>query len=97
MSQRKHSAQASKQHSLRGNHKPPTSNIESTRLYQSKQLHNVARTELDELRDSLRYAEFLLQKTRQEKEQVERDLEKHDQHVGEPLRREVAKKDQENR
>jgi len=45
--------------------------VESTRLEQSKQMAKVARGEIDELKNSLRYAEFILERTRMEKEQVE--------------------------
>jgi hypothetical protein len=41
---------------------------------QARQVSKVAKNEIEELRASLRYAEYLLDKTRQEKEQVEGEL-----------------------
>ena len=63
---------------------------------QTKQISKMARNEIDELRESLRYAEYLLSKTRQEKEEVEGELQTHDAKVGE-VRREVAQKENEYR
>jgi len=53
-----------------------------------RQRAKLAAHEIEELRESLRYAEFLLHKTKQEKEQVERELALHDEKVQE-VRREV--------
>jgi septal ring factor EnvC (AmiA/AmiB activator) len=55
----------------------------------------MARQELNELKESLRYAEYLLQRTRQEKEQVEGELARHDEKV-DAVRREVRDKENEN-
>lgn len=43
-------------------------------LRDQEQSRRLALNEIEELRESLRYAEFVLAKTRQEKEQVEREL-----------------------
>ena len=45
---------------------------------QAKQMSKLAQNEIEELKESLRYAEFLLVRTRQEKDQVEGELERHD-------------------
>lgn len=62
---------------------------------QAKQMSKLAQNEIEELKESLRYAEFLLVRTRQEKDQVERELERHDQKI-EEVRREVRNKEAEN-
>ena len=62
---------------------------------QAKQMSKLAQNEIEELKESLRYAEFLLVRTRQEKDQVEGELERHDQKI-EEVRREVRNKVAEN-
>lgn len=47
----------------------------------NKQLSKLQQGEIEELRNSLRYAEFILQRTRQEKEEVEEELERNDEKV----------------
>ncbi len=56
----------------------------------------MAQQEIEELRDSLRYAEYLLQKTRQEKASVEAELAGHDQRILE-VKSQVRAKEAENR
>jgi predicted nuclease with TOPRIM domain len=65
-------------------------------LRDQEQSRRLAINEIEELRESLRYAEFVLAKTRQEKEQVERELQEHDQRVN-AVRQEVAQRAHENK
>ncbi len=52
--------------------------------------------EIEELRNSLRYAEFILQRTRQEKAELEAELDRHDEKVQLVHREVEAKEEQAN-
>lgn len=62
----------------------------------SKQAQKLAIQEIDELRGSLRYAEFLLEKTRHDKDAVEAELREHDARVA-AVRQELQSKEDENK
>jgi hypothetical protein len=53
--------------------------------------------EIEELKTSLHYAEYLLARTRQEKDRLELEYLHHEKRVSEPLRRELGEKEQEKR
>lgn len=73
-------------HSLRGS--------ETVRTEQGKQMRKIAFGEIAELKESLRYAEFLLEKSRAEKEQLEGELARNDDKVAQ-VQREVDRRDRE--
>jgi chromosome segregation ATPase len=62
----------------------------------AKQQAYLAQGEIEELKQSLRYAEYVLEKTRIEKAEVEQELERHDERVA-VVQREVESKEQLNR
>ncbi len=62
----------------------------------AKQLSKLQQGEIEELRNSLRYAEFILQRTRQEKAEVEAELQRHDERVQLVHKEVEAKEEQAN-
>lgn len=59
---------------------------------QTRQMFRLAQTEIDELKDSLRYAEYVLARTKEEKEMLEKQIAENAMHV-ERVQYEIAQKE----